>query len=90
MSGNTTTEWMPVETLPPPGKRPGRVWVIVEGSQVHSGVRWRRRMAGIVRTHNGGFEAEDIRHVERLDHMDPHTGKVTHWLPIVLPHYPTP
>lgn len=88
MSTEAPKEWMPVSTLPPPGERPGRVWVLVDGSQDHSGARWRRRMAGIARTHNGGFEAEDIRLIEKQDHMDKFTGEVTHWLPIVLPRYP--
>jgi hypothetical protein len=81
-------QWLPVETLPPPGERPGKVWVLVEGSQEHSGLRWRRRMAGLARTHNGGFEYADVRSIEEQDQMDKGTGKVTHWLPIDLPHYP--
>ena len=82
------SEWIPIEKLPPPGERPGKVWVIVEGHKTHSGARWRRRMAGLARTHNEGFEDEDIRLIEKLDHMDHHTGYVTHWLPIVLPRFP--
>jgi hypothetical protein len=82
-------EWMPIETLPPPGERPGHVWVLVEGSQHHSGTTWRRRKAGLARTHNEGFEDEDIRLIERWDHMDRHTGVVTHWLPIDLPNFPS-
>lgn len=81
-------EWMPVETLPPPGDRPGTVWVLVEGEQTHSGNRWRRRMAGLARTHNEGFDDADIRLIEKRDHMDPLSGSVTHWLPIDLPKYP--
>lgn len=88
MTPKAPNEWLPVATLPPPGDRPGKVWVLVEGSQEHSGRRWRRRMAGLARTHNGGFEAEDIRLIEKQDHMDTLTGKVTHWLPIALPHFP--
>lgn len=81
-------EWMPVETLPPPGDRPGKVWVLVEGAQFHSGRSWRRRMAGIARTHNEGFESSDIALIENQDHMDTGTGTVTHWLPIALPNFP--
>ena len=81
-------EWHPIATLPPPGERAGTVWVLVEGVQTHSGNRWRRRRAGLARTHNEGFEDEDIRWIEKADHMDPQTGAVTHWLPIELPHYP--
>ena len=81
-------EWMPIETLPPPGERPGKVWVLVEGQQHHSGMCWRRRMAGLARTHNDGFESADIRLIEKQDHMDAMSGEVTHWLPIVLPNYP--
>jgi hypothetical protein len=81
-------EWMPINTLPPPGERPGTVWVIVEGSQRHSGMNWYRQKAGLARTHNQGFEDEDIRLIEKQDHMDLGTGRVTHWLPIKLPFYP--
>jgi hypothetical protein len=81
-------EWRDIATLPPPGDRPGRVWVLVEGCQHHSGACWYRRMAGIARTHNEGFEDEDIRRIEDDDHMDVGSGRVTHWLPIVLPLFP--
>ena len=81
-------QWMPIATLPPPGERPGKIWVLVEGSQEHSGMRWRRRMAGLARTHNDGFDADDILRIEKQDNMDRLTGEVTHWLPIVLPRYP--
>lgn len=83
-----TKEWMPIETLPPPGDRPGMVWVLVEGWEFHSGASWLRKRAGIARTHNEGFEAEDIRLIEKWDHMEPMSGSVTHWLPIDLPNYP--
>ncbi len=79
------TGWRDISTLPPPGERPGTVWVLVEGSQFHSGAKWFRRKAGLARTHNEGFEDEDIRLIEKLDLMDPFTGRVTHWLPINLP-----
>lgn len=81
-------DWKPIDTLPPPGERPGMVWVIVRGHQHHSGHKWLRQMAGLARTHNGGFEDEDIRLIEQRDHMDHMSGNVTHWLPIVLPKFP--
>lgn len=81
-------EWRKIDTLPPPDDRPGKVWVLVEGRQHHSGNCWRRRMAGLARTHNGGFEEDDIRLIEKHDHMDEGSGTVTHWLPIDLPNYP--
>lgn len=80
--------WNHIDTLPPPGERPGTVWVLVEGSQLHSGMRWYRRHPGLARTHNEGFEDEDIRAIEARDHMDSGTGRVTHWLPIKLPSFP--
>ena len=83
-----TGEWKPIDTLPPPGDRPGKVWVIVQGSQWHSDRKWLRRMAGLARTHNDGFDDGDIAAIEDQDHMDPGTGRVTHWLPITLPRYP--
>lgn len=80
--------WNHIDTLPPPGERPGTVWVLVEGSHLHSGMRWYRRHPGLARTHNEGFEDEDIRAIEARDHMDSGTGRVTHWLPIKLPSFP--
>lgn len=82
------TEWKSIDTLPPPGERPGKVWVLVSGHQHHSGMCWARRMAGLARTHNEGFEDADISRIEEDDHMDPGSGVVTHWLPISLPPYP--
>lgn len=81
-------EWKEAWTLPPPGERLGRVWVIVDGFQTHSGRRWRRRRAGLARTHNEGFEAEDVARIEVEDHMDVGSGIVTHWLDIKLPNFP--
>ena len=84
------SEWRPIETLPPPGDRPGKVWVLVQGHQTHSGNRSFRRMAGLARTHNEGFDEYDIALIEDQDHMDLGSGRVTHWLPIDLPKYPEP
>ena len=63
--------WKPIFTLPPPGERQGKVWVLVEGEETHSGSRWRRRSAGIARTNNVGFENDDIRTIEKLDNASP-------------------
>jgi hypothetical protein len=83
------SEWQPIETLPPAGERPGTVWALVEGSQEHSGYSWFRQHAGLARTHNEGFEDEDIRLIEKRGGMDTYTGHVTHWLPISLPPFPS-
>ena len=80
--------WQAIETLPPPGERPGRVFVIVEGSKSHSGVCWRRQEVGIAATQNDGFSERDIAYLEHGGDMDRGTGKVTHWLPINLPRFP--
>lgn len=80
--------WLAIDALPPPGERPGRVFVIVEGSKDHSGVSWRRQHAGIAATYNEGFSPVDIAYLEERGDMDDGTGKVTHWLPINLPHFP--
>ena len=74
-------EWQPIDTLPPPGERPGRVFVVVEGNQQHSGLNWFRQHAGIARTQNAGFYPDDIAAIEAQDHMDPGSGVVTHWMP---------
>lgn len=81
-------EWLTIDTLPPAGERPGIVWVMVEGWQDHSGLSWFRQHAGLARTHNEGFEDEDIRLIEKRGGMDRFSGEVTHWLPITLPAYP--
>jgi hypothetical protein len=81
-------EWMPINTLPPPGERPGRVFVVVEGEEHHSGSIWYRQMAGIARTQNVGFNPDDIALIESQDHMTAGTGDVTHWMPWCLPHLP--
>lgn len=81
-------EWMPIDTLPPPGERPGRVFVVVEGKQTHSGSTWYRQSAGVARTQNAGIYPKDIAAIEANDHMDPGSGVVTHWLPYILPHLP--
>ena len=81
-------EWLSIDTLPPPGERPGRVLVIVEGSQSHSGCNWFRANYGFARTQNDGFYPDDIRRIECDDHMDPGSGVVTHWMRIDLPPIP--
>lgn len=80
--------WRTIDTLPPPGERPGRVFVIVEGEKCHSGICWRRQEAGIAATQNDGFSETDIAYLERRGDMDRGSGNVTHWLPINLPHFP--
>ncbi len=82
--------WRPTVELPPPGERKGRLWVIVAGYQTHSGMRWGRRRAGLARTDNDGFDADDIGKIEDEDHMDSGTGIVTHWMEIDLPPFPEP
>ena len=88
MPGSSAREWLDISTLPPPGERPGRVFVVVEGEQVHSGCRWLRAQPGIARTQNDGFYPDDIARIEAEDHMDRGTGKVTHWMPLDLPPCP--
>jgi len=83
------TEWKPIETLPPPGERPGRVFVLVEGGKHHSGGHWLRQHAGIAATWNDGFNPRDLAYLEEVGDMDEGTGRVTHWLPINLPHFPS-
>jgi hypothetical protein len=81
-------KWQHIDTLPEPGHRPGRVFVIVEGHESHSGSLWTRRNAGIARTQNDGFYPEDIRRIEADDHMDRGSGRVTYWMPWCLPPFP--
>lgn len=81
-------KWLPVSDLPPPGERPGRVFVVVEGSESHSDQIWMRARFGIARTQNDGFYSEDIRRIEEQDHMDYGTGEVTHWMPLDMPPCP--
>lgn len=81
-------DWIPIAELPPPGDRPGRVFVLVEGEKHHSGKFWLRQFAGIAATWNEGFDPIDIDHIESRGDMDAGTGLVTHWLPIMLPNFP--
>lgn len=81
-------EWQPIEVLPEPGERLSQYWVLVEGSQYHSGHTWRRRCAGLARTSNDGFYDEDVHAIEDRDCMDRGTGRVTHFLQISLPPFP--
>ncbi len=82
------TNWLPIKDLPKPGQRKGKYWVIVEGWEDHSGFTWSRRKAGLARTDNNGFLSEDIRAIEREDHMERYSGEVTHFYPIILPDFP--
>jgi hypothetical protein len=88
MASEVINGWNPIDTLPPPGERPGRVFVVVEGSQWHSDVNWKRERAGIASTQNDGFYPEHIAQLERDGNMDPGTGKVTFWMPWNLPPIP--
>lgn len=83
-----TDAWKPIDTLPPPGERPGRVFVLIEGEKHHSGVRWVRQHAGIAATSNDDFDDVDLAYIEMRGDMDKGTGRVTHWLPINLPNFP--
>ena len=80
--------WEDIETLPPPGMRPGRVFVVVEGWQSHSGGQWFRAHWGIARTQNDGFYPDDIARIEADDYMDAGSGRVTHWMRCDLPPCP--
>lgn len=77
--------WQDISTLPEPPDRPGRVFVVVEGFQYHSGCR---ASYGIARTRGEGFNFVDIAAIEKADSMDPGTGRVTHWMKINLPACP--
>ena len=81
-------DWKPIETLPPAGERPGRVFVVVQGHQYHSDMSWLRQRAGIARTDNDGFYREDIAAIEEQDYMEAGSGVVTHWMPWCLPALP--
>lgn len=83
-----TREWQKIETLPPPGERPGRVFVVIEGWQDHSGLSWYRRHAGMAHTYNQGITPESMRLLEKEGGMDLGTGYATHWMPYDLPPYP--
>lgn len=81
--------WIPISELPPPGERPGRVFVAVEGSEFHSDVNWKRGRVGLASTQNDGFYPEHIAQIERDGCMDPGTGVVKFWMPFNLPPVPS-
>jgi hypothetical protein len=80
--------WQPIDTLPPRGHRPGRMFVVVQGIRWHSGVVWTRQCAGIAHTSGDGFAQDDISHIEENGDMDGGTGQVTHWMQWCLPAIP--
>jgi len=80
--------WRDVSTLPDREYRPGRMFVVVEGAEFHSGGEWFRASYGIARVSGDGFNREDIAAIEAADSMDPGTGVVTHWMPLNLPPCP--
>ncbi len=83
-----TEGWRDVSTLPDREHRPGRMFVVVEGSEFHSGEEWFRASYGIARTSGDGFNRDDIAAIEAADSMAAGTGRVTHWMPLNLPPCP--
>jgi hypothetical protein len=83
-----TRQWQKIETLPPPGERPGRVFVVIEGFKDHSGLSWYRQHAGLAYTYNHGITPETLRKLEKEGDMEVGTAVVTHWMPYDLPPYP--
>jgi hypothetical protein len=83
-----TEKWEPIQELPPPGVRKGKYWVIVAGSERHSGKNWARQSAGLAKTDNDGFYLEDVCRIALDDCMDLHSAEVTHFMTINLPNFP--
>ena len=82
-------EWTPIAELPPPGDRLGKYWIIVEGSESHSGGTWPRQAAGLAATNNDGFCIVDVKLIASRDSMDRGTPFVSHFMPIDLPPFPS-
>jgi hypothetical protein len=82
MSDTIEMRWLPFDSLPPDGERPGRIFVRVEGWRTHHGSTWYRAYCHIARTQNGaGLDAimdKDRSRIMRDGDMDG-IDRITHW-----------
>lgn len=88
--------WQPIETRPEIDHQPGRQFILIEGSCDHSGVSWYRQFAGEAWIRKPGGEDEmlqyrksDVLRICKDGDIDPHTAKVTHWMPGAYPFFPS-
>jgi len=69
-------------------ERHGVYWVIVSGTENHSGHTWSRRVSGLAATENTGFNDWDVAMIAEKDHQDAGTYKVTHFMAVRNPPFP--
>jgi hypothetical protein len=89
------SEWKPIETRPEIDHQPGRQFILLEGSRRHSDANWYRQWAGEAFIRRPGqpdemlqYRMDDILRLCNDGDIDPHTAKVTHWMPAIFPPYP--
>lgn len=87
--------WVPISEQPADDQRPGRQFIIVEGSSDHSGLSWHRMHIGDAYIRKPGtdgemlgYRKEDILRICKDGDMDPFTAMVTYWMPAAFPHHP--
>lgn len=89
------SEWQKIDTRPDLDRQPGRQFILLEGSCRHSDANWYRQWAGEAFILKPGQPDEMLQYrmddILRLCHdgdIDPHTAKVTHWMPAKFPPFP--
>lgn len=87
--------WRDVADRPEIDSQPSRQFVVVEGSSFHSGVSWHRMHMGVayIRKPGTGYEMlqyreSDILAICKDGDIDPHTARVTYWMPAIFPTHP--
>jgi hypothetical protein len=88
-------EWQPIETRPEIDHQPGRQFILLDGSRRHSDANWYRQWAGEAFIRKPGqpdemlqYRMDDILRLCNDGDIDPHTAKVTHWMPAIFPAFP--
>ena len=73
--------WKPISEYPEPSFRPGRQFVMLEGTKEHSGLPWKRQYIGDARVGDGpqGYRKADIDRLLKDGDMD--CGEVKFWAP---------
>ncbi len=82
------TFWRAIEDRPEYASQPSKQFILVEGTQTHSGARWARSGTGVARTRQDGPQGYRDKDICRLcvEHdICRATARVTHWAPYRLP-----
>jgi hypothetical protein len=92
---NLAGDWQDISARPDIDHQPGRQFILIEGSTIHSGASWYRQHAGEAYIRKPGSEDEmlqyrksDVLRICKDGEIDPHTARVTHWMPGKYPCFP--